>query len=104
MTASNTVPMCELDKELEEILRGAGPRETRFRLKIREILNDELATFRSELATTMKQELDTFSGALRTELTDLLTKSSLSAARKVKTFVERELLAAQSPPTRDTTH
>jgi hypothetical protein len=81
---------CALDKELDELL-GKGPQSHQFRIKVREILNDELASFRAELATTMKQELDTFSGALRTELTDMLTKSSLSAAKKVKTFVEREL-------------
>jgi hypothetical protein len=94
---------CALDKELDELL-GKGPQSHQFRLKVREILNDELSSFRAELATTMKMELDAFSGALRTELTDMLTKSSLSAARKVKTFVERELLVAQPLPTRDGTH
>ena len=102
MAASNTAPVCELDKELEELLRGAGPRETRFRLKIREILNDELATFRTELSEEMQRQTEAFVGGLKTNATRLVTDVCTHAARKTKTYVENELLSTERPPTRDT--
>ena len=93
-----------MDRELNALLAGVhGPYETRFRLKVREILNDELATFRADLKVNMKKELDAFRGALQTELTDILTKSSMAAAKNVKSYIDRELLPTY-PPTPTMTH
>ena len=84
-----------LDEQLDLLLAGSSPHAPEFRLKLRELINSELAYMREELHDQVKTQLDSFMSGFKTQLTTILTGSSVAAARRTKAFVERELLAAQ---------
>jgi hypothetical protein len=85
-----------LDEQLDLLLAGSSPHAPEFRLKLRELINSELADMREELHDQVKIQLDNFMSGFKTQLTNILTESSIAAAKRTKAFVERELLVAQS--------
>jgi CHASE3 domain sensor protein len=83
----------QLDKELDALLAGSGPHAPEFRLKVREIINSELAYMREELHVQVKSQLDSFSGGLQTQLTKVMTDASITAARRAKSYIDQKLTA-----------